>query len=475
MALSGVGEGLHKAMENVFKSFEQGAALEHLSRRTGESAGNLYRLQEAIKACGGSVESLPMMLFQMQKALGGVSEMGESTADVFHKLRLNVGELKKAGPAEALAQIMERMGTLSPDSAAKASSMIFGRMGAGAALQMSRSPAEFKEAFAESARVAEIFQRAQGAFAQIGRTILSIKREFTGFWAGFAEGAAPAMQRVLDWLKKIDLTSIGVRIGKLFERLAEEFRTGHFSDLLGLSLEAGFEQGEFYAARFVATLGAGLAAAVPAAIAAGFNASAGLLTPEGGGFFAWTSRKAIKLDQEAKARIEKDPTLTPAERARRIKAEDDRIEAEEVYQNDLTAGTRQARAERAKKAAADIQQAVTEGMKSASETWGNFGAAPHEAMDRLRANLGSMMGRLGAAFNGRPLGKDDANFGGGLVHRTEGNVFEKMGFVMGGTGGPMHDTALNTARLVDLVVTIRDRLIDYKPPDATEPLNHAVV
>src|ERR1035441_9010524 len=94
LSLAGVGEMLHKAMEKVFQSFEQGAALEHLSRRTGETAGNLYRLQAGLEACGVSAESLPSMLFLMQKSLGGVSEMGESTADVFHKLGLNIAELK---------------------------------------------------------------------------------------------------------------------------------------------------------------------------------------------------------------------------------------------------------------------------------------------------------------------------------------------------------------------------------------------
>src|ERR1017187_5019079 len=98
--LAGAGEMLHKAMEKVFQSFEQGAALDHLSKRTGESAGKLYQLQEAMKACGVSAESLPQMLFQMQKALGGVSEMGEDTAGVFHKMHLSIGDLKSAGPAE---------------------------------------------------------------------------------------------------------------------------------------------------------------------------------------------------------------------------------------------------------------------------------------------------------------------------------------------------------------------------------------
>ncbi|MCX6928199.1 MAG: hypothetical protein NT154_34065, partial [Verrucomicrobia bacterium] len=175
--LTGAGEAMHKMMEKLFQSIEHGHELEHLSKRTGDSVSNLYRLQEAMRATGGSIESLPTMLFQMQKALGGISETGESTADVFHKLGLNIQELKHANPTEAFNQILQRLGSLSPDSMAKASSMIFGRMGAGTANQMARSPDEFKEASADSARQAAIFERAAPAFDRIMQTILGIKRE----------------------------------------------------------------------------------------------------------------------------------------------------------------------------------------------------------------------------------------------------------------------------------------------------------
>src|ERR1039457_1315694 len=74
ISLAAVGEALHKVMEKMFASCERGAELEHLSKRTGESTGNLYRLQAAMGACGASAESLPQLLFLMQKSLGGVSE-----------------------------------------------------------------------------------------------------------------------------------------------------------------------------------------------------------------------------------------------------------------------------------------------------------------------------------------------------------------------------------------------------------------
>ena len=454
--LAGAGEMLHKAMEKVFQSFEQGAALEHLSKRTGESAGKLYQLQEAMKACGVSAESLPQMLFQMQKALGGVSEMGEDTAGVFHKLHLSIGDLKSAGPAEALGHILERLSKLSPDSAAKASSMIFGRMGAGQAVQMSRSPNEFREAFADAGRQASIFKRAVAAFAEIARTIGAIKREITGFWAGIAEGAAPAVQSILNWLRKINLTGLGQQIGTWIRALTESFSSGGFVELISLSLQAGFEQGGFYGMKFIATFAAGLAAALPEAIAAGFQASAGILESFGEGLYKTLYSAEMRIAGKAIANLS-DPNyrgkLSPEERASRIKQYQGILDSAEQNFNDQVAGGRERRGALIASATRNIGAAMREGMAGAGATWASFGPAPTEQSSALQAKINQILSRLGrtSAAGAGAVGTEDIDFGHGLTHRTEGNVFEKMGFVMGGGGGPMHDVARNTANPVDVL------------------------
>jgi hypothetical protein len=82
LSLAAAGEGLRAVMDRTWGAIEQAGALEHLSKRTGESAGHLYQLEEGFKACGVSAESVGGTLFFMQKALGGVNEMGESTDDI---------------------------------------------------------------------------------------------------------------------------------------------------------------------------------------------------------------------------------------------------------------------------------------------------------------------------------------------------------------------------------------------------------
>jgi hypothetical protein len=455
-ALAGAGEALHKVLENVFKAFEQGAALEHLSKRTGESAGKLYQLEEAFKACGGSAESLPTMLYQMQKALGGVSEMGESTADVFHKLGLDVNELKKAGPAEALGKIMERMGGLSQDSAAKASSMIFGRMGGGQAVQMSRSSQEFREAFADAARQADIFDRAGAAFAKIKRTIQGIKREFVGFWAGLAEGAAPAVQMILDWLKKIDLTSMGQKIGAVLGEITEAFGSGEITALIVEGFQAAFEQVGNYAMRmfngvcaaFLTRLGqvasempelfGVLAPAITATLTTSLKLFAANLLSTLGDLAATLGAKGTAMGLFGSA-----SKLAGSGR-------DDADKAEKTAKGGIN--------NLIKTAVADTGE-MADAFKSAwVETGSPLG---NDATANLQAHLANLGSRLGSATSGgkRGGGESDVDFGKGLTHRAEGNVFEKMGFNMGGAGGPIQDVVKNTARTADAIDQLREVIL----------------
>ena len=466
LSLAGVGEALHKAMEKVFQAFEQGAALEHLSRRTGETAGNLYRLQAGLEAAGASAESMPSMLFLMQKALGGVSEMGESTADVFHKLGLNISELKRLGPAEAFGKIMERMGGLSQDSATKAASMLFGRMGAASAVQVSRSPQEFREAFADAARQADIFERAGTAFAKIERTIGSIKRELAGFWAGIAEGAAPAVQTILDWLRKIDLTSIGVRFGHLFDDLAKMIRDEDFGKVLELSLNAGMER----AANFMVQTLAGVSAAIRTMMHNALKPDSGGATGSGNlkglGYAAMGAGPAV-LGAGSQIQQWIMPT---AENAARLKERIGQVDFWMQKADDALGN------KGGKLPFQDAMSGVPEAFQKAfSAQAGSFGDAAQKAFTAFLSKPRKPLSGAGkdSGDSGSKSGEDEIQFGGGLNHRTEGNVFEKMGFNMGGEA-PMNKVAMNTARTVELLTDIR-HCFDVNPTNPTIPMEHAVV
>src|ERR1035438_9398376 len=204
--LEKVGEALRLTMAKTWGVFEQGAALEHLHKRTGETVAHLYMLQKGFQAAGVEAGDVGPMLFQMQKALGGVNELGQRTDVVFQRLGLSVKGLKQKGGADAMQDILRKIGKLNQSDAAKAASGIFGRSGAGNAIQLSHSIDEFSEAMKRAATQAYVFDRMAATFAAIERAVQRVKNILGPIFAGIGEGIGPALKKALDWVNKIDLS-----------------------------------------------------------------------------------------------------------------------------------------------------------------------------------------------------------------------------------------------------------------------------
>jgi hypothetical protein len=405
--------------------------------------------------------------------------MGESTDDVFKRLGLSVSDLKKKGSAGAFQDIIASLSRLNQSSASKAASGIFGRMGAANAVQISRSGKEFAEAMAEAAPMSYVFDRIAKSAALIERTVMAIKRNFGGLFAGIAEGAIPGIQKALDMLKSIDLTSIGQKIGKVIGAVGDAIGSGQLTELLTLSLAAGFEQGAFYGERLIVTFGAGLAAAIPEALAAGFQASAAVLEAAGQFLFNTAAQNKIARLRKEISEIQQGKglnALIPAgNRALMVGARQKEIDEAEMGINDMQAGISQNRSARAKSAAVNIQKALTEGMGAAGDAWSGMGAAPTDSLNRLKEFLAKFKSNgLALGTKTEDIAGEDLTFGKGLSHRTEGNVFEKMGFVTDGAGGAQQEIVRNTARTVDAIDQLRE-IITYNREhgDMVQPgMNH---
>ncbi len=245
----------HFFIEGVEGAFETGARLEHLSKRTGVAVSELFGLEKAFKAAGLSGDAVSTILFQMQKSLGGFSEFGTPTKDIFASMGLDVDKLKAAKPSEALMEITTALGQLGNAEATKAGSLIFGRGGAADALQFARSMDLAEEAMRKSATTGALFERNAEAFAKIERTVEQVKNKSKGLFAGVAEGAAPGVQAVLDMLNKIDLKNIGQEIGTTIGALGNALSEGGLSEagnILKLSIQVGAEKALNF---IVATLG----------------------------------------------------------------------------------------------------------------------------------------------------------------------------------------------------------------------------
>ena len=243
-------------IEGFRRAIERGAGLQELSKRTGESVADLYKLQRGFGAVGLHAEDVGMALFQMRKALGGINETGESTADIFKRLGLNVGQLKRMGGAEALQAIVGQMAKLNSSGQASAASSIFGRSQAQNIMQMANSMTDFQRAVTEAGAQAAVFQRVAGIFFQIDRLLDSIKSNFGNFFVNIGEGLAPALKEGAEWLQKMEtsLNNIGSKIGNMFKGIAEAFKEGKLGDLLALTFSCAVD---FFAQAMANTIGSG--------------------------------------------------------------------------------------------------------------------------------------------------------------------------------------------------------------------------
>jgi hypothetical protein len=230
-------------VEGVQAQIEKGASLEVLHKRTDASVSDLVKMQAGFKAVGLSADDVAPSVSFMQRALGGVNEMGESTKDIFYRLGLNLGNLKHSGAAEAMQTILGKLGQLNQNDAAKAASSIFGRMGGANLLVAARSMDDFQHAMGAAAQKAAEMERAAATFQKIQVLLISIKDGVGNLFLGLAEGIAPFLKIALEGIKSMEASflRIGKFAGQIFSGVAEAFKEGKITELLQLSFAAGVE------------------------------------------------------------------------------------------------------------------------------------------------------------------------------------------------------------------------------------------
>lgn len=189
----------------VFAEIERGGALNDLSNRTGETVGNLFKLQFAFEQSGVAASSVPSTLLRFQKSLSGVGEMGESTTEAFDALGLSAKSLAGMDSPEALLKIFGGLNKLDRNSATGAASTLFGRGSAGDILQLARDSKDVGENFKVAAEQAALFQRNAAAFDAFGDSLGRIKLQAGGIFAGLAEDITPVLNSIGPAIEAQDL------------------------------------------------------------------------------------------------------------------------------------------------------------------------------------------------------------------------------------------------------------------------------
>lgn len=240
-------EGIAGSLKDVFA---MGKELHHTAATTGQTIADIMTMEKAFTMVGNSAESVTENVAKMEEALGGVSESGSATGDIFRKLNLSVKDLKAAPAIEAMEAITEAINRL-PNAAEKlkATRDIFGRGGMD---MMAMTPQAFAEAREQMGSYAAMMQRNAGLFTKITNDLGALSGKVRKFFAGVADQIGPALLPLLDRLKTIDLMASGEKIGASLRGIldgmntavgvvVDAFQSGRIGELAGLSLRVGFE------------------------------------------------------------------------------------------------------------------------------------------------------------------------------------------------------------------------------------------
>lgn len=242
ISFSALAQGLQTSFQKVWSAIERGGRLSDLSNRTGESVKSLFQLQAAFDLVGIRAEGVSPMLLRLQRMMGGVDEQGNKTDDVLAELGLNLDRLSQMNAPQKLLEVANALNKIGGDRAANLASKLFGRDGAGDIMQIARDAKEFAQSLKDTAAEASMMQRTASAFDKIGDTVNQIKRKLDSFWTGIAEGAAPAIQTVVDWLNEIDFVGWGQKIGQAINAAFRMIKDGHLVNLLSKGFLAAVEQ-----------------------------------------------------------------------------------------------------------------------------------------------------------------------------------------------------------------------------------------
>ena len=297
-----------------------------------------------------------------------------------------------------MQDILGKMAGMNQTSATAFAGKIFGLGGAGDMVQASPLNGRVCRRGVKEDAGAGKGVRSDGSHVdEFDKAVGRVKEKLDPLFLVIAEEFAPAMKDLLDRINAFDTGPMLAQLRDFLKALKRSFGGTEFAELLTLSLQTGFEDRMYYGSKFIVTFGAGLAAAIPAAIAAGLQASAILLSSFGEKLYNIRDNNRIKRLKAELSDVEQGKGLNALvpEKNRKIRAEALKKEIAEIEleQGDLRAGSQNQRRELAISAAKNFTESMKAGMKAGGEAWSGFGPAPKEGSDALKKKINAVLNR----------------------------------------------------------------------------------
>lgn len=220
-----------------------GADMDHLSARTGIAVSSLIPLRQAFADNGVNADKVAQSFNDMQQKLTEATRGTGEALPVLKELGLEVNSLIELRPEDQFQLIAERIAAIeNPAKRANAALKVFGGSGA-ELLPLFRSGGAIDDARLSLGAMPQILERNAKEFERIDTLLNRTGNKSQQLFVGIGDVLASRLLDPLEKLNAIDLTAAGQKIGGFIDLAIASFQDGTFADFIGLSIEAGFEQG----------------------------------------------------------------------------------------------------------------------------------------------------------------------------------------------------------------------------------------
>jgi hypothetical protein len=206
-----------RAIVNGFgDALDLGGRLDDLSKRTGETAGNLFTLEGAFKEAGLSADQVGTTINKLQNFMQDASNGGERQTATMNKLGISLEQLAGKTPTQQMEIFAQKIaGIQDPTQRAATASEVFGEKLGGKLLPLLLEfPQTLDNVRDRTGGMADVMDESAATFARAGDTIDAVKGKLVQFASGILSEVIPALSDLGTSMEEVDAAGLGKDVGE---------------------------------------------------------------------------------------------------------------------------------------------------------------------------------------------------------------------------------------------------------------------
>jgi hypothetical protein len=214
--VSGVFSAARAIVDGFGEALDLGGRLDDLSKRTGETAGNLYILEGAFKEAGLSADQVGTTINKLQNFMQDASNGGERQTATMNKLGISMEQLAGKTPTQQMEIFAQKIaGIQDPTQRAATASEVFGEKLGGKLLPLLLEfPQTLDNVSDRTGGMADVMDESAATFAKAGDTIDAVKGKLVQFAAGILSETLPALESLGTSMEEVDAAGFGQQVGE---------------------------------------------------------------------------------------------------------------------------------------------------------------------------------------------------------------------------------------------------------------------